>query len=246
MMTVELKGVLYRETHVTSADEAIDLTKLKSIVGELKDDGQCLHNAYITARAFENNEVICVEGFVHTSTSNDARMIRHCWNKIGSTHFDVTKDFIWAKKSTQGKFNYFPVQEFQHSEYATGQKFLSQAPKIAAEIEQRLTNPTLELKDSIELAISRNQKINLRLKTSPPDKFILFHPYALLEDVLKGSVVMLGLIEKHHSNDDISNKYGIHSISAIDEVVLNTESFLRLEGWENQIDKAKYNVINDI
>jgi len=43
------------------------------------------------------------------------RIIRHCWNKVGDVHVDITKNYVWSKLGVaqDEDFLYFPVAEYQ-------------------------------------------------------------------------------------------------------------------------------------
>src|SRR5688500_1419148 len=90
-------GYLFREVQISETDKAIDLNLIQQIVPGF-EHGKCLGNSIQAAKTLN---ATCIEGIVDCSVRNgdrtDYHVIRHCWNKIGNVHFDVTKHFIWDK-----------------------------------------------------------------------------------------------------------------------------------------------------
>ena len=53
--------------------------------------------------------------------------------------------------------------------------------------------------DEFEYAIKNRLKVEFQMMDTPEDEFILFHPYATLNDLFDG-ISIIGLVEKHHTN----------------------------------------------
>jgi|GEM_PF-3085578 len=135
MRTYEHKDISYPEVEIELLNN-IDKNfaeKLKGIIANLKEDGACVYNANFTAKAVGGD---CVEGFVICQGNAYPGAIRHCWNKIGDDHFDLTKEFVWAKTRPSATFYYFPLEIFEPGVYAGDYTFRSKAVEIAKGVDE--------------------------------------------------------------------------------------------------------------
>ena len=154
-------GYGFRQILISETDTAIDVNLIEHIIPKF-DNGKCLGNSIEAARILN---ATCIEGVVECRVRNvdrtDYHIIRHCWNKIGDVHFDVTRDFIWDKSSRLKQFIYFPIAEYKPSEYVpvNGEVFfLSDAPKIAQELNSELNGDTPEPNKTDPSAASPNSE----------------------------------------------------------------------------------------
>lgn len=139
MEVINHKGVDYNKADVQPTESVISKESIQDIVFEKE---KCVKNAHQVA---DKLKILCIEGFVvcfvTDGKSMGQKVIRHCWNKIGDKHFDVTKDFVWGKfEFAAQEFYYYPVAEFSPSQYnfLTTDLFLSDVVEIAAELDKGL------------------------------------------------------------------------------------------------------------
>ena len=141
-MGFEFNNIVYLEADIVKSDIILNqdfINKLKPILG---DKGECLKNSYKTAQLTNSK---CVEGFVFCIIPNESKVIRHCWNVKNGIYFDVTRDYIWDKNEGAKKFQYYIIQEFNHTEYKTTSSeclisFLSNAVVLAKDIDDEYNN----------------------------------------------------------------------------------------------------------
>jgi hypothetical protein len=138
-------GVDYIKADIIDSKTVITDSQLGDLQTKLLSNGECLQNALTTAKMINSQ---CVEGFVYCMAANgkkvDEYVIRHCWNFINGVHFDITKDFVWDKVTSNPKdFIYFIVAKYNYDDYfkiknVKSIDFLSIAPRIAKEINDLL------------------------------------------------------------------------------------------------------------
>lgn len=103
----------------------IDSPEIENKVRKKFREKQCLLNAYYTA---VNTNDLIVEGILMTlENGNVISIVRHSWNKHDDSYYDVTKDYVWAKKDFQqelqkrakGKisYKYYSCNENKANEY---------------------------------------------------------------------------------------------------------------------------------
>ncbi len=143
MQNIEFGGTQYQRVVIKSVllNKSLKQT-LDSIKSKIKDDGACIQNAYFTAKA---TSASLIEGFVICKQVPDVIfVIRHCWNKIGGDHYDVTNDYIWSKLKQKTAHYYYPIVEHKCLDYETNQqdvfkiRFLSNAVEIAKGIQEEI------------------------------------------------------------------------------------------------------------
>ena len=87
----------------------------------------------------------------------------------------------------------------------------------------------------IEDAIHHRRKINFRMTDTPEGSYILFHPYALIEDLIAGENSVMGLVEKHHTSTD-TNYLRRPTVRGMIEVIVLQDQFEPDHSWENDFN----------
>jgi hypothetical protein len=97
--------------------------------------------------------------------------------------------------------------------------------------------------ERIEMAINLKVKIRFNMKDSPQGQYILFHPYAILRDVLTLKILICGLIEKHYTMSENYDKIKFPNIEFINEIILTSEKFNPKNDWMREIEKPNIDCI---
>jgi hypothetical protein len=121
----ELKSELENCQPVTVAktDEVINPMLLGSL--EIIAN-RCLQNSY---RVAQKMDAICVEGLaLHRVNGEIREVVFHCWNKIGTSHFDVTEEYAplsrpeLKEEKEQSTLSRFIMGEYKVKDYQEASK----------------------------------------------------------------------------------------------------------------------------
>lgn len=140
-------GKNYNHIEINEMSDCFDVSKIEHIKSKFKIS-ECVRNSYYVGKEINSK---CIEGFVLLKISVDnelqGKVIRHCWNKLGDSYFDVSKEEIWNNHEYQViNALYHVVSEFEANEYSKFENcvgnlpFLSDAVQIAGELDIELKN----------------------------------------------------------------------------------------------------------
>lgn len=101
--------------------------------------------------------------------------------------------------------------------------------------------------EQLTFAIDSNLKIEFRMESTPEGHYILFHPYAIIKEVVFDKVSVYGLIEKHWSTEENYDEVKYISIEEIAEIKLNSQTFQpRTTDWTKHIHKPQIEILHKL
>lgn len=103
----------------------------------------------------------------------------------------------------------------------------------------------MTMEEKIRTAITEKRKVNLQMQDTEEDKFILFHPYAIVSDLFNDELSILGLIEKHHTSDEI-NYYRRPTLKGIKTIELLDDRFEPLENWGERYKNLGLEILESV
>lgn len=100
------------------------------------------------------------------------------------------------------------------------------------------------IEDNLHIAIWNKRKIKFRMNGTPPDKYFLYHPYAIISNKFNDEISIVGLIEEdYEDNGERDNQFHRPTLNSILEVILQDEKFEPIAGWKDKLKKQLINFI---
>lgn len=99
--------------------------------------------------------------------------------------------------------------------------------------------------ESFQFAISYKRKVHFRMEGTPEGAYILFHPYALTNDLFKDEVSIVGLVERHHTEAE-TNYFGRPTLKSILEIIVTDDIFEPVDNWNERIKDQAVDILKSV